>query len=132
MYVGNNYTLTNNIGLVTSAMNGYKYRLVVSTSQIGLSTPACIYFNDFTLIVADCGPLPVQLTSFSGRYSGGKVLLDWQTSQEMNSDRFELFRSTDGLDFIKVANIKSAGNSNSVRNYSHQDNIAVNSGNSVY
>ena len=132
MYVGNNYTLTNNIGLVTSAMNGYKYRLVVSTSQIGLSTPACIYFNDFTLIVADCGPLPVQLTSFSGRYSGGKVLLDWQTSQEMNSDRFELFRSTDGLDFIKVANIKSAGNSNSVRNYSHQDNIAVNSGNNVY
>jgi len=131
-YVGNNYTLTNNVGIVTSAMNGYKYRLVVSTSQVGLSTPACIYFNDFTLIVADCGPLPVQLTSFTGRYSSGKALLDWQTNQEMNSDRFELFRSTDGLDFIKVASIKSAGNSNSVRNYSHQDNISGNSGNNVY
>jgi len=131
-YVGNSYTLTNNIGIVTSAMNGYKYRLVVSTSLVGLSTPACIYFNDFTLIVADCGPLPVQLTSFTGRYSSGKAQLDWQTSQEMNSDRFELFRSTDGLDFIKVANIKSAGNSNSIRNYNYQDNITGNSGNNVY
>lgn len=131
-YVGNNYTLSNNIGVVTSAMNGYKYRLVVSTSLVGLSNPDCIYFNDFTLIVADCGPLPVQLTSFTGRYSSGKAQLDWQTSQELNSDRFELFRSTDGLDFVKVASIKSAGNSNSIKNYSHQDNISGNSGNNVY
>ncbi len=131
-YIGNSYTLTNNIGIVNSSMNGYKYRLVVSTSQSALSTPDCTYFNDFTLIVADCGPLPVQLTSFTGRYSSGKALLDWQTSQEMNSDRFELFRSIDGLDFVKVASVKSAGNSNSVRNYSYQDNIAGNSGNNVY
>jgi hypothetical protein len=131
-YTGNTFTLTNNIGIVNSSMTGYKYRLVVSTSQASLSTPACIYFNDYTLIVADCGPLPVQLTSFTGRYATGKALLDWQTSQEQNSDRFELFRSTDGLDFIKVASVKSAGNSNSVRNYSYQDNISSNSGNNVY
>jgi hypothetical protein len=131
-YVGNSFSLTKNIGVVNSSMNGYKYRLVVSTSLVGLASPSCGYFNDYTLIVAECGPLPVQLTSFTGRYASGKSLLDWQTSQEQNSDRFELFRSTDGQDFIKVANIKSAGNSNSVRNYSYQDNIAGNTGNTVY
>ena len=130
-FVGNTFLLTNNIGIVTSLMNGYKYRLVVAASAVGLATPDCIYFNDYTLIVADCGPLPVQLSSFTGRYSAGKSLLDWQTSQEQNSDRFELFRSTDGDDFIKVASIKSAGNSNSVRNYSYVDNIGG-SGNIVY
>jgi hypothetical protein len=131
-YTGNTFVLNNNIGIVNSTMNGYKYRLVVSTSKASLETPACIYFNDYTLIVADCGPLPVQLTSFTGRYSSGKSLLDWQTSQEQNSDRFELFRSTDGQDFNKVASIKSAGNSNSVRNYSYQDNISANAGTNVY
>ncbi len=131
-YVGNSYTLTNTLNNVTSSMNGYKYRLAVSTSQPGLSNPACIYFNDYTLLVADCGPLPVQLTSFTGRYAAGKAILDWQTSQELNSDRFELFRSTDGQDFEKVGSIKSAGNSNTIKNYSYLDNITGNAGNHVY
>lgn len=131
-FVGNSYTLTNNLGIVTSVMNGTKYRLVVATSQAGLANPDCIYFNDYTLVVADCGPLPVQLTSFTGRYSAGKAMLDWQTSQELNSDRFEVFRSTDAVDFVKVASIKSAGNSNLARNYSYQDNISNASGNYVY
>jgi hypothetical protein len=131
-YVGNSYTLTNNIGVVNSNMNGYKYRLVVSTSQVGLSTPDCIYYNDYTLLVADCGPLPVQLTSFTGRYAGGKSILDWQTSQELNSNGFELLRSLDGENFVKVASINSIGNSNTKRNYYYQDNIGDISGNTVY
>ncbi|MEO6722489.1 MAG: T9SS type A sorting domain-containing protein [Ferruginibacter sp.] len=131
-FTGNTFTLSNNLGIVNSSMNGYKYRLAVSTSQPGLSNPDCIYFNDYTLIVADCSPTPVQLTSFTGKYSSAKAMLEWQTSQELNSDRFELFRSTDGSDFIKVSSIKSAGNSNTIKNYSYQDNIGGSNGNYVY
>jgi len=132
VFSGNTYTLTNNLGLVSTAMNGTKYRLVVSTSQAGLLTPDCLLYNDYTLNVADCGPLPVKLTAFTGRYSLGKALLDWQTSQELNNDRFEIYRSNDGLNFVKVGSIKSAGNSNLVTNYNFQDNISGNSGNNVY
>ena len=132
VYTDNNYTLTNDLGVVTSAMNNYKYRLAVSTSQAGLINPDCIYFNDYTLIVADCSPTPVQLTSFTGKYTTGKSLLDWQTSQEVNSERFEIFRSTDGSDFVKIASVKSSGNSNTIRNYSFQDNITGHAGNTVY
>ena len=131
-FTGNSYVLPLNIGIVTPAMNGYKYRLVVSTSLVGLSNPDCIYFNDYSLVVASCGPLPVQLTSFNGRYSAGKSLLDWQTSQEINSDHFDLFRSTDGADFNKVATIRSSGNSSTIKNYSYQDNISGTNGNYVY
>ena len=132
VFAGNTFALTNNLGIVNSLMNGYKYRLVVSTSAAGLANPDCVYFNEYTLIVADCSATPVQLTSFTGKYSSGKAMLDWQTSQELNSDRFELFRSTDGSDFIKVSTIKSSGNSSTVKNYSYQDNISGNSGNYVY
>lgn len=123
-FTNNSYVLTNELGLVTSLMNGNKYRLAVATSEAGLSQPECIYFNDYTLIVADCAPTPVQLTSFNGKYQGGKAILDWQTSQELNSDRFEIFRSIDGVEFVKVAVVKSAGNSNTVRSYTHPDYVS--------
>ncbi|MEO7768918.1 MAG: T9SS type A sorting domain-containing protein [Ferruginibacter sp.] len=131
-FVGDSYTLTYNIGTVTPAMNGYKYRLGVSTSQVALSTPECIYFNDYSLLIGGCGALPVQLTSFNGRYDAGKAILDWQTSQEINSDHFELLRSTDGQEFNKIATIAATGNSNSTKNYSYQDNVSSSSGNSVF
>jgi hypothetical protein len=129
-YTGDSFTLPLEIGLVKSTMNGYKYRLVVSTTQGGLADPTCVYFNDFTLLVTACGPLPVKLSSFTGRYSNGIAVLDWQTSQELNSDHFELFRSYDAIDFISVAKIASAGFSNTIKNYSYNDRVG--GANNVY
>ncbi|MEO8414270.1 MAG: T9SS type A sorting domain-containing protein [Ginsengibacter sp.] len=122
VYNGDSFTLPLVFNKVTPNMTGYKYRLVVSTSEAGLSNPGCTYLNEYTVLVNSCGALPVTLTSFTGRYSDGGSILDWQTSQEFNSDHFELFKSTDGQDFSLVAKIKSAGSSNLVTNYSYQDN----------
>jgi hypothetical protein len=129
-YTGDSFTLPLEIGIVKSAMNGYKYRLIVSTTESGLADPECVYFNDFTLIVTACGPLPVKLNSFTGRYSNGIAILDWQTSQELNSDHFELFRSYDAIDFVSVAKVASAGFSNTIKNYSYNDRVG--SANTVY
>ncbi|MDP4285519.1 MAG: T9SS type A sorting domain-containing protein [Bacteroidota bacterium] len=123
-FIGDSYTLPLSFSNVSSSMNGYKYRLVVSTSQSGLSNADCRYFNEYTLIVNSCGPTPVILSSFNGRYSDGTTFLDWQTSQEINSDHFDLFRSTDGQDFSLVTSVKSAGTSYSPKNYTYQDNGA--------
>lgn len=120
-FIGNSFTLPLALGVVNSVMNGYKYRLIVSTNQAGLADPGCTYFNDFTLIVTDCGPLPVKLSSFTGSYSNGIALLNWQTSQELDSDHFELFKSYDGVDFVSVTKIASAGFSNTLKNYSYKD-----------
>lgn len=131
-YNGNTFTLALDLGTVTSAMNGYKYRLSVSTSQEALASADCLYFNDYTLIVTECGRLlPITLSSFNGKYSNGISTLEWQTSQELNSDYFELMKSTDGQNFYSVANIKGAGNSSTIKNYSYQDNTS-NTGRFVY
>lgn len=123
-YTGSTFTLPLALGTVNSTMNGYKYRLVVSTTQTGLTNVVCTYFNDFTLIVTAGGPLPVQLTSFTGSYSNSIAALNWQTSQELNSDYFELFRSYDGVNFISVTKVKSAGYSNTIKNYSFLDHVS--------
>lgn len=121
VYTASTFTLPLALGIVNSAMNGYKYRLIVSTNASGLADPGCTYFNDFTLIVNACGSLPVQFSSFTGSFSNGIATLNWQTSQELNSDHFELFRSYDGVDFTSVIKIASAGFSNTFKNYSYQD-----------
>ena len=113
-------------------MNGYIYRLVVASSKAGLINPDCIYFNDYRLIVVSAGPLPVQLTSFAGTYSNGIASLNWQTSQEFNSDHFELFKSTDGSNFTSAKTIAAAGNSNTVKNYQYQDQVSANAANYVF
>ncbi|MBC7866113.1 MAG: T9SS type A sorting domain-containing protein [Gloeobacteraceae cyanobacterium ES-bin-316] len=124
VFMGNSYTVTLSLGTVFSTMNGYKYRLVVSTSQAGLANPDCIYFNDYTLVAPACGPLPVTLVAFNGKYNNGVSSLDWQTTQEINGDRFDIMRSTNGKDFTVVGKVKSAGNSSISRSYQFQDNIS--------
>jgi hypothetical protein len=103
--------------------NGNIYRLVVAASRGGLITPDCHYFNDYTLVVAEGGPTPVKLTSFNGDYSNGVARLNWQTSQELNNDRFELYRSFDGNNFELATSIAGAGTSSVPKNYTYQDHI---------
>ncbi len=131
VYTGDTFTLPFSFSNVKPGMTGNKYRLIVSTSEAGLSSPGCTYLNEYTLIVNSCGALPVTLTGFNGKYSNGVSILDWQTSQEINSDHFELFKSNDGQDFKSIAIIKSAGFSSAAKNYSYQDN-SPNTGKYVY
>ena len=122
-YVGDKFTYPLDLGKVASSMNGYKWRLAVSTTQAGLSNPECVYFNDFTLIVTACGALPVKLGSFTGSYLNGTASINWQTSQELNNDHFELFKSYDAVNFVSVAKIAGAGLSNIIKNYTYQDHV---------
>jgi hypothetical protein len=94
--------------------------------------PDCIYFNDYRLVVVAAGPLPVQLTSFDGTYANGIASLNWQTSQELNSDHFQLFRSFDGNNFALAGTIAAAGNSNNPKNYHYQDKVSATAGNYVF
>ncbi|MFY8191444.1 MAG: T9SS type A sorting domain-containing protein, partial [Bacteroidia bacterium] len=43
--------------------------------------------------------------------------LNWQTSQEMNADYFELEFGSDPNNFVPVGKIKAAGNSNTIQQY---------------
>ncbi|MFB9862369.1 T9SS type A sorting domain-containing protein [Rufibacter immobilis] len=77
-----------------------------------------------TLIVADCGngnPLPVTLTRFEGVSRNGSVELAWSTASEINNDRFEIERSTNGKDFVKVGEVKGMGNSSALVDYTYSD-----------
>lgn len=64
--------------------------------------------------------LPVTLLEFAGEYSNHQVILQWKTTQEVNSNYFIVERSTDGKNFIEIGNAK-ANNSKNVTSYTFDD-----------
>ena len=67
------------------------------------------------------GPLPVTLISFTGKIINNNAVLLWTTATEINNDRYEIERSLNGKDFLKVGEVKGKGNSNQFSQYFFKD-----------
>lgn len=102
----------NNLTNVTTAESGMYYLTVVSPDD-------CENIDAVMVTVME-RVLPVKLSKFSGsyiKYLNANELL-WQTYSELNSDYFIVERSDDnGKTFSGIANIKGAGNSNTINEY---------------
>ncbi len=66
-------------------------------------------------------PLPVDLVKFELTSSFSDVELKWSTASELNSATFEIERSLNGKNFIKIGEQKAAGNSNHLIDYTFVD-----------
>ncbi|PSL21410.1 putative secreted protein (Por secretion system target) [Dyadobacter jiangsuensis] len=71
-------------------------------------------------IIVDC-PMPVTLVAFDARKEGNTALLTWSTTEEVNSDRFEIERSRNGKVWSTIGSIRSNGESSVLRNYTYTD-----------
>jgi len=82
----------------------------------------------------NCNPplLPVELTDFNAKCSDEQVKLNWSTASETNNDYFTLEKSTDNLNFEKIATINGAGTKNSVSNYTYSDEVQNHDGTAYY
>jgi hypothetical protein len=65
--------------------------------------------------------LPVTLKTFDATAEGNKALLNWSTTEETNSDHFDVQRSADGKNWKTLATIASHGDSKELNNYSTVD-----------
>lgn len=74
-------------------------------------------------------PLPVTLTKFTATRRNNTGLLQWQTSQELNSKSFTIEKSTDGALFIPIGTVAAAGNSQNNINYQFTDPVLSNGNN---
>ncbi len=82
-----------------------------------------VAIDDFQILGATNGPLPVQLVSFTGEVIDEGNVLEWLTLTEVNSSGFELQRSLNGVDYTKIAAVKAAGFSSQPNNYQYVDMV---------
>lgn len=69
----------------------------------------------------DTQPVPVELTSFSGRIYNTDVELKWNTATELNNFGFSIQRSHDKEKWEDIGFIPGAGSSNSPKSYAFTD-----------
>ena len=72
------------------------------------------------IINSSAGPLPIELVSFNALLSTGMVELVWKTATEINNDFFTVEKSSDGVQFEVVGNMKAKNNS-TTSNYQLND-----------
>lgn len=66
-------------------------------------------------------PLPVEITTFTAKVEKNNITLKWITATEVKNFGWEVERSQNNKDWIKVGFIQGSGNSNSPRNYNFSD-----------
>ena len=66
-------------------------------------------------------PLPVELTAFAATAKNLDALLTWNTASEKSNDHFDVERSLNGTDFVKIDEVRGQGTSTSATNYARTD-----------
>lgn len=75
--------------------------------------------------------LPSELVSFYGMNNHEINSIYWQTASEQNNDYFTLNHSTDGYNFVQIAQLDGAGNSDQTLSYSF-DHVRPSAGINYY
>ncbi len=105
--LGTNVTSTVNAGVVTATATG-----ITGFSQFGIGEGV--------------GTLPVKLVKFLAAAEAKAAKLYWETASELNNDKFEIERSTNGTDFVKIGEVKGNGTSQKLNTYSFKDFAPIN------
>jgi hypothetical protein len=109
-----------------NAQNNSKADTSGRSNNFNIPAGASILTIDAGIIPPPCGPVPVTLLSFTGVLQNKEVLLNWQTTAEFNNDHFDVERSADGVDFIRIGRVNGNGTTELPHNYSMTDSRPFN------
>jgi hypothetical protein len=105
-------TVTLNV-TTTSGTDGVRTITITNPDGQVISNSSLFTYNSL---------LPVELVSFKGQIvKHNQIKLSWSTATEINSNKFEIERSSVNSDWKVVGSIYAAGNSNSTKQYSYTD-----------
>ncbi len=76
-------------------------------------------------------PLPVTFTSVKGFQNNKNISINWKVENEINIDKYEIERSANSIDFIKLNSIAVTGLNNAYGSYSWLDENPID-GNNFY
>jgi hypothetical protein len=86
-------------GVTAGTQNATASTGAVSLPQGNLQT-------SYWVLACQAKPLPIELTSFTANcQKNNTVLLQWKTASEVNADKFEIQKSTNGIDFSVIATV---------------------------
>jgi hypothetical protein len=119
--VNNGFRVVNAPGIGASDTTFVIMNLGVTPNTFGFfffNSGSDNFYTTVTGTLTDLGVTPIKLVLFKAIALKDKVEINWATENELNSSRFELEESKDGVQFYKIGSHAAAGNSVSRINYS--------------
>jgi plastocyanin len=106
--------------LMNSANKTFLYKITAE----GTYSYHCIpHAPDMAGTITASAVLPVVIKDFgvfSAKNNSAQII--WSTATELNSDHYEIMRSTNGVKFDKIGSVQAKGNSSALTDYSYTDN----------
>lgn len=106
---------TTPIDLISNAINNIDFSVT--------SDPASANQDRFRIVFALSGPLPTTFTSVKASQTAGpggqgsNIEVEWKVSNQVNIQKYEVEKSTDGINFSKAATQTATGSSDAVYNW---------------
>jgi hypothetical protein len=120
--------------LVDSYLGTAQPLMVLDTNNIVIninpSIPATSDVNRFKVVFQTTVALPVKFTSVTASKKNEDIEVKWSIADESDIVKYEVERSTDGTNFVKVGEVASTGN-NIIQSYDWLDTNPM-SGNNYY
>ena len=125
------YVYTVNIGNLAGGATAADFRIADGSSDMyaAFSERTKLTFGGFNefLPMSSMPALPLDLVSFEASKMNEKSShLVWTTVNEVNTSTFAVQRSFDKKNWVTIGNVKAAGNSVSIQNYSFVDENVYN------
>ncbi|MCW3081047.1 T9SS type A sorting domain-containing protein, partial [Segetibacter sp.] len=102
-----------NVGNVSRPAGYWRFKIKAALQRDESSVVSSPLFTINAIIVApnvNALTLPVQLTSLKATQVDKEVLVQWNATSELNLDRYEVERSTDGRQFRVIGTVPAKGN----------------------
>ena len=120
-------------GLATEQINhagclaGQIYILLV-TNYANIPQNISLVSSGANTATTDCSivTLPIELIDFTVKQAGMSVQVNWKTGSELNNDYFTVEKSMNGSIWSTVSEVKGAGTTNNLNEYSALDNQPYN------
>jgi len=118
---GNKGNYWHHAGIDLSILSG-QFAYIRIRGEVGMHFLSDIAIDELCLSDGgSCDPLPIELLYFDAKIKNNKVICNWITATEINTDYFVIQRTINGIDFEDVGIIKAAGNSFNNISYEFED-----------
>ena len=91
------------------------------TYKVEITLDGCTVFLSSKAIMPKSCDLPVTLVDFVVKEEAGNISLHWSTSEEVNSEYFEIQKSASAKDWRAIGKVNASRNSSSMQRYSFND-----------
>jgi len=111
---------------INKKLSGPNATYTAGNTDIVVTLPLADYRGSSVVNSYTDATLPVTLASYTAVRQGNTAKLNWTTLSEKENDRFEIYRSVNGADYVKIGEKKGAGNSSIQNDYTFYDRQPAN------